>query len=190
MRLPLPFLSCQRVLRILSTHRFLAPVRLRWAAALIVLACSAGAGAQTAPATFQGWVMEVPTGDTVAVRDEARHTYLVHLLGVAAPQGLQPYGGRAQGALRDLVFRQVVSVEVRSVEGRVVHAQVRRDGRDINLALITQGHAWVDAPHAADLPPDLLKTYQDAESQARLARIGLWREKDPTPPWNRPARRR
>ena len=134
--------------------------------------------------------MEVPTGDTVGVRDEAKRMHIVHLLGVAAPQGLQPYGGRAQAALRDLVFRQVVSVEVKSTQGKVQHAWLKLQGRDVNLILITQGHAWVDAPNLGDLPPEVRKSYQDAETQARLARIGLWREKDPVPPWDKPARRR
>lgn len=191
MQLPPSFLSRQPLRRGLRARRQYAT---RWsmraaALALNLLLGSAGVAAQTSPSTFQGWVVEVPNGDTVAVRDEARHTYLVHLQGVAAPRGLQAYGGRAQGALRDLVFRQVVSVDVRSLQGRVLQGQLRRQGRDINLELITQGHAWVDVPHAADLPPERLKVYQDAESQARLARIGLWREKDPIPPWDKPARR-
>lgn len=169
----------------------LASVFSRWARLGVALLFAALFGliapqANAQGTSFQGWVTEVPSGDTVGVRDEAKRMHIVHLLGVAAPQGLQPYGGRAQAALRDLVFRQVVSVEVKATQGRISYAWLRIQGRDINLAMITQGHAWVDVPNIDTLPAEVRKTYQDAESDARLARIGLWREKDPVPPWDKP----
>lgn len=154
---------------------------------LFGLAGPAPAQVQAPARSYQGWVMEVPSGDTVAVRDEGKRMHRVHLRGVAAPQGLQAYGGRAQAALRDLVFRQVVTVDVTSTQGTLEQGAVRLQERDVNLVLITQGHAWVDAPRLAELAPDLRKSYQDAEAAARLARTGLWREKDPVPPWDKPA---
>lgn len=82
------------------------------------------------------------------------------------------------------MFGKTVNVEVRDVDryGRLV-ARVVVDGKDVNLALVTEGLAWHYRQYSAD--PELAKT----EAQARAARVVLWSHQTPMAPWEyrRPA---
>ncbi len=70
-----------------------------------------------------------------------------------------------------------IAVEGRDQYGRVT-GTVYRDGANINLALVREGHAWWYrryAPHDRRL--DL------AEREARSAARGLWADPEAMPPW-------
>jgi endonuclease YncB( thermonuclease family) len=51
------------------------------------------------------------------------------------------------------------------------------DGKELNLALLKAGLAW-HLKRQSDS-----QDYADAEEEARRAGIGLWADKEPTPPW-------
>jgi endonuclease YncB( thermonuclease family) len=60
--------------------------------------------------------------------------------------------------------------------GRVV-AEIYKGETWINLELVKRGMAWVYLQYSRD--PMLLA----AESEARRARTGLWRDREPVAPW-------
>jgi endonuclease YncB( thermonuclease family) len=145
---------------------------------------------QTASAwTLRGQVTAVTGGDTIKVRDEKNRQYTVRLAGLDAPEKFQTYGQRAEDSLRELVFQRGVSVEIarQGGPGKVLLA----DGKDMNLELLKRGFAWYDKSRAQDLSAEDRAAYAAAEAEARMQRVGLWRDKQPIPPWEyRQGRRR
>lgn len=56
-------------------------------------------------------------------------------------------------------------------------------GKDVGLQQIHQGLAWWYRAYAHEQRAQDQRDYERAEQVAQEKRVGLWREKDPTPPW-------
>ncbi len=139
--------------------------------------------------TLQGQVMAVVSGDTLRIRDEKKIQHTVRLAGVDAPEKFQAHGQRSLDSLRDLVFQKYVKVEgVGSGSPRI--GRVRVEGRDISLEQLKLGAVWYDKSRAQLLSEADRQAYAAAQEEARLARAGLWRDKQPIPPWEYRAGRR
>ena len=126
---------------------------------------------------FAGQVVGVVDGDTFDVMQDGQRVR-VRLWQVDAPEFAQPFGSRARQALSRLVYERQAQVRfvARDTQGHVV-AQVTVDGRDINHELVALGMAWT----GPDTPPQTpLVGLQQA---ARSARVGLWEDPHPVPPW-------
>jgi endonuclease YncB( thermonuclease family) len=52
------------------------------------------------------------------------------------------------------------------------------DKRDINLEMLEEGMAWHYKKY------DKNKRLSEAEESARVAKKGLWQDRDPDPPWD------
>ena len=152
----------------------------------LILLCSATlAGAWT----LQGQVMAVVSGDTLRIRDEKKVQHTLRLAGVDAPEKFQAHGQRSLDTLRELVFQKYVTVEgVGSGSLRI--GRVRAEGRDISMEQLQRGAVWYDKSRAQVLSESDRQAYAAAQEQARLARSGLWRDKQPIPPWEYRAGRR
>ena len=152
----------------------------------LILLCSATlAGAWT----LQGQVMAVVSGDTLRIRDEKKVQHTVRLAGVDAPEKFQAHGQRSLDSLRELAFHKYVTVEgVGSGSPRI--GRVKVEGRDISLEQLRLGEVWYDKSRAPVLSESERQTYAAAQEEARLARVGLWRDKQPIPPWEYRAGRR
>ena len=61
--------------------------------------------------------------------------------------------------------------------GRTVATVYLEDGRELNLELLKAGFAWHYKRYSNR------QDYANAENQARAERLGLWAEKNLTPPW-------
>jgi endonuclease YncB( thermonuclease family) len=61
---------------------------------------------------------------------------------------------------------------------------------DAGMAQLTQGLAWHDEKYAGEQDPQQRGQYEFAEEEARARRVGLWRDTDPVPPWERRLERR
>jgi endonuclease YncB( thermonuclease family) len=57
------------------------------------------------------------------------------------------------------------------------------DGQDAGLELIKEGFAWVYSKYLPEASVEIQQSYAAAEAAARAARIGLWADADPQPPW-------
>ena len=55
--------------------------------------------------------------------------------------------------------------------------------RDVALAQLDAGLAWWFRRYAAEQPPQERAEYASAEDRARADAVGLWRDRDPVPPW-------
>lgn len=139
--------------------------------------------------TLQGQVVAVVSGDTLRIRDERKVQYTVRLAGVDAPEKFQAYGQRSLDTLRELAFQRYVTVEgTGSGSPRV--GRVRVEGRDISMEQLQLGAVWYDRSRAQSLPDTDRQAYAEAQADAKVRRVGLWRDKQPIPPWEYRAGRR
>lgn len=124
------------------------------------------------------FVTRVVDGDTIYVRD-SRGTLKVRLHGIDTPERGQPYGRAAGRALADLVAAEYVRLQEVDIDsyGRVV-AKVYIGNTYVNKAMIEKGYAWWYRRYAGNE----LGLWM-AQRRAKKARLGLWAEPDPIPPW-------
>ena len=142
-------------------------------ALFLLLTCAARAEQWT------GLVVAIQDGDTITVlrgRDQVK----VRLDGIDCPERTQPYGNRAQQKTADLSFNRKVSVITKSKDryGRTLASVILPNGRSLNEELLRAGLAWWYRKYA---PKN--RALELLEEAARDARLGLWADPDPTPPW-------
>jgi len=129
-----------------------------------------------------GKVVAVLDGDTITFREtgkpEDRATLDIRLSRIDAPERGQPFARQARESLAALVHGKFVKIEVMGEDrhGRDL-GKLRANGADINLEQIKRGMARVDARQIGD------SGYEQAERQARAARLGLWSQPNPLSPW-------
>lgn len=119
---------------------------------------------------YSGIVIRVVDGDTLHVRPDAGgRPHKVRVAGMDAPEICQDGGRSARDALARRVLHRRVEVITRASDdyGRDV-ARVLRNGDDVALWMVTQGHAWSYRYRLDDGP------YAAAQSQAHAARRGLF----------------
>ena len=135
-------------------------------------------GNASADISFRGDVVRILDGDTVEVLDAAKQTHRVRLANIDAPERRQAFGEVARQALATMAYRQKIEVIDKGGDqyGRRIGV-LMLNGRDLNAAMIGQGLAWVYARYNSD--PSL----PALEQKARAARIGLWADQNPIPPW-------
>jgi endonuclease YncB( thermonuclease family) len=128
---------------------------------------------------FSGKVVGVSDGDTITVLRD-RTPVKVRVFRIDAPETGQDFGSRAKAVTSELAFGKVVTVHPRTRDryGRIVADVTLPDGRSLNHELVRRGLAWWFRRYA---PHDL--SLSRVEAEARAARIGLWSQPDPTPPW-------
>lgn len=127
-----------------------------------------------------GKVVGVTDGDTITVLVTGHDQVKVRLANIDAPEKAQPFGQRSKQALSDLAFGKVIECNQSSLDryGRTI-AVCKVGGMVINLAMVKAGMAWVYRRYIHEEPE-----YFSAENNAREARLGLWAEPNPVPPWD------
>ncbi|WP_288841844.1 thermonuclease family protein [uncultured Deefgea sp.] len=141
---------------------------------LALLLCSSSLFAQT----LTGQVIGVSDGDTATVLTNDRKPIKIRLAQIDAPEKAQAFGERSKQSLSDLIYGKNVSVEVETTDkyGRTV-GKIMVGNVDANLEQVKRGMAWFYVQYGRD------SLYRDAESKAKSAKIGLWSENSPVPPW-------
>ncbi len=119
-------------------------------------------------------------GDTLKVLRDGTNDVTIRLSGIDCPEKRQAFGQRARQAASDLSFGKMVTVKEQGKDryGRTLGEVMLPDGRSLNHELVRMGMAWwyeKYAPQDAEL--------QKLEKQARTARVGLWADPAPVPPW-------
>ena len=131
-----------------------------------------------------GRIVGISDGDTVTLLNANKRQYKIRMSGIDAPEKKMPFGQRSKEHLSDLVFSKDVQVETEKLDryGRML-GKILLDRQDINLAMVNAGLAWHYKKYQQEQTRSDRLLYAHAEEQARLRRIGLWRDPNPTPPW-------
>ena len=135
-------------------------------------------------AEITGRVTAVKDGDSIIVLDETRTEHRIRLGGIDAPEHSQPYGRAAKKSLSDMIYGETVQIvwQEHDPYGRTV-GKVILQGQDINLRQIEAGYAWHYRQYQAGQTRTDREIYAQAEMMARQARLGLWQQTEPIPPW-------
>jgi micrococcal nuclease len=155
-------------------------------AALFLVMTSFAASA--APTTVRVHLEGISDGDTIYVRDtETRTSYRVRLAMIDAPESKQEYGIESKAALQQLLRGAgMITLHVESTDryGRLIAIVEDERKRNINLEMVNQGGAWVYTQYAKRGSfARLYSAFSNAERQARMRQIGLWRNPSPMEPW-------
>lgn len=148
-----------------------------------VLLLSAVSGFASAD-MLTGRIVGIVDGDTVDLLIDGRENVRVRVAGIDAPERSQAFGQRSKQRMSEIVFGKAVQVEStkRDRYGRVI-GKVMVNGRDAGLSLIDSGLAWHYKKYQREQSAADREIYSLAEDKARSSKVGLWRDSDPTPPW-------
>jgi endonuclease YncB( thermonuclease family) len=129
--------------------------------------------------TITGKVVSIADGDTLTVLDETKTQHKIRLEGIDCPESGQAYGTQAGKALGEKVFQKDIRVEWRETDKyKRTLGEVFFDGRWINKELVEEGWAWHYKQYSKS------EVLAQAEKKAKANNLGLWSDKDPTPPWD------
>lgn len=122
-------------------------------------------------------VTGISDGDTAKVELDGKSVRL-RLARIDAPEHEQAWGNRSEQSLRELVYKKLVRIEWREVDrnGRPI-VTMTVGGMDVSTEQVRRGMAWVYRTYSMD--PELLRL----EANAREAKLGLWADPAPVPPW-------
>lgn len=122
-------------------------------------------------------VTGISDGDTAKV-ELAGKSVRLRLARIDAPEHEQAWGNRSEQSLRELVYKKQVRIEWRDVDrnGRPI-VTMTVGGMDVSTEQVRRGMAWVYRAYSMD--PELLRL----EAIAREAKLGLWADPAPVPPW-------
>ena len=134
-------------------------------------------------------VTRVIDGDTVEVRVggglfRRARMERIRLYGIDAPESKQRGGPRSTRHLRRLIGSgkgvQLIARDTDQYGRTVGLIYPRRSGPEesYNFRMVQAGHAHCYMLSAADQA-----AYQQAQQDAQEHRRGLWKQRDPTPPW-------
>lgn len=124
-------------------------------------------------------VVDVIDGDSIIVLATGNKRIEIKLYDVDCPEQGQPFAEEAKQFISNQCLGQIILYRLVGIDiyNRTIATVYLEDGRDLNLALLKAGLAWYHQSHTSR------QDYADAEKEARNAKIGLWADKDPTPPW-------
>jgi endonuclease YncB( thermonuclease family) len=132
-------------------------------------------------ADFSGRVVGISDGDTIKVLHNGK-AEKIRLYGIDCPEKAQPYGTKAKQFTSAMVFGKEVVIRDYGLDNnkfkRTLGEIVLPDGRVVNEELLRAGLAWwyrKYAPNRVDLAA--------LEQEAQQAKLGLWADPDPVPPW-------
>jgi endonuclease YncB( thermonuclease family) len=153
-------------------HGLLAP---RIGVAVVCYSC---AFATLALADYSGRVVGVIDGDSIRVLHNHKAEQ-VRLQGIDCPERGQPYSTAAKHFTSEQAFGKTVTVQETGHDryGRTLADVILPDGRNLNHELLKAGLAWWFRKYSRNI------NLGDLEDEARLARRGLWVDRDPEPPW-------
>lgn len=127
-------------------------------------------------------IVRVQDGKRFILEDEGGRQTSCRLYGVELPRRKQRFGKQARTFLRNLAIGQKVGVEFMDEDGGEGNraAVLRTDrGDSINQMLVAVGAAWVTPGCGAEACAE----WRALMGNARKHRAGIWREKNPVPPW-------
>lgn len=132
---------------------------------------------------IEGKVINVHDGDTITVLDQNNKKFHIRLQGIDAPELKQEFGSVSQQNLSRMVLgKQVTIVWTKVDKYRRTVGTIKLNGQDMNIEQVKAGMAWHFKKYEDEQEPQDRVTYAAAEQQARAAKLGLWKDPNPTVP--------
>ena len=127
-------------------------------------------------------------GDSFELEDAKKRKVKVRLYGVDAPEGKQAFGNVSRNNLlkllegRKLLIRTMYKDDYKRTVAIVYYSQNGKpDELSINQLQVQAGMAWV---YDSFCTSSVCNTWKLEEAMAQKARLGLWRDDSPIPPWH------
>ena len=138
---------------------------------------------QTCIAIEKGIIVNVVDGDTVHLLNDNQEKLKVRLHHIDAPELDQSYGKESKFALEQLILNKKVTViSDKKDKYKRLLGVISLDEVDVNLEMIKAGAAWHFKKYAKfDQAQEQYQIYDENEHQAKLKKIGLWKEKAISP---------
>ncbi|MET6999307.1 thermonuclease family protein [Chitinophaga defluvii] len=143
------------------------------------------------PVKVKGKVVKVIDGDTFELLTARKVSYRIRMSAIDAPERGQDFYKVSKDALGRQCFNKTVTVILLNKDQyqRWVGELYDDSGKNINLWMVEQGHAW----HYKQYVNPALAA---AEQKARIHKRGLWAHPAPIAPWeyrkakrNKPAKK-
>ena len=124
---------------------------------------------------LSGKVVSTHDGDTITIL-QGKQQVKVRLYGIDAPELKQPYGKKSKQFLANFIAGEVVEVDENGKDRyKRTIGTIYFNDKDINAQMVENGYAWAYRKFS--------KKYAPQESKAKSQKLGLWRDKEPIPPW-------
>ena len=133
------------------------------------------------PDTIKGKVIGIKDGDTIEVLYNGK-ALRIRLAHIDCPEirMQQPFGKAAKQFTSSMCLGQQVTVLNNNKFDRykrLIGIIINDKGQNVNKELVKAGLAWHFKKYSMD------QEYAQLEIQARAAKIGLWKDSHPVPPW-------
>ena len=131
----------------------------------------------------KGIVSKIIDGDTIYLKTNQKEIK-VRLQFIDAPELNQSFGKESKLFLESLILNKLVIVKGNKKDKyKRILGVISLDEVDINLEMIKSGAAWHFKKYAEfDQTIDQFRLYDENEHQAKLKKIGLWKE-NAISPW-------
>ena len=145
---------------------------------LLFTCCIFLVGCLANAAPVQGRVLSIADGDTFTVMLRGQKIK-VRIHGIDAPERNMPYYKASKSYLSGLIGnRQVLLTLVEKDRyGRWVARVQLPDKTDVGAQMVAAGMAWHFTRYSAD------RKLAALQQKAKVAKLGLWRDPKPMPPW-------
>jgi endonuclease YncB( thermonuclease family) len=154
---------------------------MRWPIIALTMLYAGGVQAQT----ISGFVTAITDGDTLFLLDAQKQQHKIRIAGIDAPEKVQAFGSKSTANLGRLAFNKNAVAECPKTDryGRLV-CKVTVAGQDVGLQQVADGMAWWFRKYSKEQSQQDQADYEQAETMAKLRRLGLWGDANPVPPWD------
>ena len=134
-------------------------------------------------ANLVGYIGRVWGADNFEFGDESALHYFF-ITGVDCPEPGQPFYEKSIGFLLNNFGHKILELTVDGYDdwkrefGHAIYVDENGRSTDVGLSLVENGMAWYNGSEFEGA-----QAYRDAFENAKRAKIGLWAQPNPVPPW-------
>ena len=140
---------------------------------------------------FNAQVVRIVDGDTIQVIDSNGIKFKIRLLGIDTPETKQRFGYESSLSLKKIIDGKAVIIISKTEKNKPytlgrynrIIGKIILNGKDINLEMVQKGMAWHYKKYIKSQNVEDRQSYNNAEQDARLNKIGLWSDVNPVAPW-------
>ena len=135
----------------------------------------------SAQTVISGKVVKVADGDTITILNSENKQIKIRLYGIDAPEKAQDFGKISKNYMSELVAGKTIDVTVMNIDryGRSV-GRIKIDEKEVAEEMLKAGLAWLYT-YYCKIPE--CNHWKELETQAKVAKVGLWSNPTAQEPW-------